>query len=174
MITNLTPHQITIVDESGTIVRAIPSAGVARAAVTSTPTGRLDGVPLVAQTYGRPEGLPEPKPGVYLVVSLVTAQAAEAAGRDTDDLLLVADLVRDDAGRVIGCRALAPYAPTLVHLYYDIDALTVEVDGVCYYGDEGDLPEDVLADAGYTPVGSIDDYTVVAEATEYVGLVRPV
>lgn len=60
---------------------------------------------MVAQRFGSPTGLPAPRNGIYLVVSRITAEAARASGRTTDDLLLTADLVRDDQGRIIGCKA---------------------------------------------------------------------
>lgn len=46
-------------------------------------------------------------PTVYYVVSLVVAQAARAIGRTTADLLTPGQQVRDETGRVTGCRSLA-------------------------------------------------------------------
>ena len=40
------------------------------------------------------------------VVSLLTAQAAKAGGRLTDDLLVVGETVRDADGKIIGCLGL--------------------------------------------------------------------
>lgn len=56
-------------------------------------------------TPGPVEGLPEPDPAcrVRYIVSRVVAEAA----RGRADLLIPDDTVRDEQGRIIGCRALA-------------------------------------------------------------------
>lgn len=107
MIRNLTPHTVTIVDENGDVALELPSEGVARAAQTDVPAGEVDGIPVVRTTFGNPDGLPEAEEGVFLVVSVITANAARAAGRGTEDLLLTSNPVRDAEGRIVGCRALA-------------------------------------------------------------------
>lgn len=122
MILNFTPHTIDVFRREdvtpdtgrGFIARhgrgpvfVIPSAGIARAASSEAPAGTVDGIPVVEVQYGRVEGLPEPCPGVWLVVSGITAQAARAQGRDTSDLLLTTGLVRDADGRIVGCTAFA-------------------------------------------------------------------
>lgn len=122
MILNYTPHTIDVYRRQDVIpdtgrgfvarhgrgpVYVLPSAGVARAASSESPAGTVDGIPLVEVQYGRLEGLPRPSLGVYLVVSAITAQAARAQGRSTDDLLLTTGLVRDADGRIVGCTAFA-------------------------------------------------------------------
>lgn len=57
--------------------------------------------------YGEPVGLPDWQEGVALIVSALTANAAAASGRRTDDLHIVQGLVRDEAGAVIGCTGFA-------------------------------------------------------------------
>lgn len=106
MIKNMTPHTV-VVYNGHDIVAIFPSEGIARATQSTEHTGTVDGIPLVAMTYGIPADLPEPEPGVYLVVSALTAQAAKANGRTTDDLLLTAMPVRNIAGQIIGCQAFA-------------------------------------------------------------------
>lgn len=50
--------------------------------------------------------LPDPVPGtVHIVARVVAAQAPER-----DDLVWPDDLIRDDQGRVVGCRALGAAA----------------------------------------------------------------
>lgn len=44
---------------------------------------------------------------VYYVVSSLAAEAARRSGRTTEDLLVPGQQVRDDAGRIVGCRSLA-------------------------------------------------------------------
>ena len=105
-IKNLTPHPIKVYTGRAVMATYI-SEGSARACQATERVGTVDGLPLVSMTYGEPVGLPDPEPGVYLIVSALTAQAAKAHGRPTDDLLLTALPVRNDAGQIIGCQAFA-------------------------------------------------------------------
>lgn len=105
-VVNLTPHEVVVLDEEGTVLARLPSSGVARAAVTVTPAGTIAGLPAVQISFGGPVALPEWRPGVYLLVSRTTAEAAKASGRTVDDLVGTTELVRDAAGRAVGCRAL--------------------------------------------------------------------
>jgi hypothetical protein len=50
---------------------------------------------------------PPREPAVYYLVSTIAADAARRSGRTTEDLLTPGQQVRDDAGRIIGCRSLA-------------------------------------------------------------------
>lgn len=109
MIINLTPHAITLTNPAVTIP---PCGTIARAGewVQSADAITLeDGstLPTSWVTYTRLEDLPLPEPGVCYVVSLVVAQAATATHRATADLLTPGEHVRDDKGRIIGCRSLA-------------------------------------------------------------------
>ena len=122
MVLNFTPHPIEIYRRRdvfpdtgrGYLARygarpawQIPSSGIARAQSVETPDGDADGIPCVRVQFGRLEGLPEPRFGTYLVVSKITADAAMASGRTVSDLLLTTGLVRNEAGRIIGCTAFA-------------------------------------------------------------------
>lgn len=130
-IINLTPHPIIVVKDDpegpntgfvGTgpatkeikysIVAEIKPAGpVARARQTDKVVGELPvnghNVPLVTSEYGEPTDLPAPEDDVFYAVSILTAQAAKAAGRTTSDLLVTSDPVRDSAGKIVGCRKFA-------------------------------------------------------------------
>lgn len=106
-IRNLTPHTVTIVTEDGSIKAAFPSEGIARATQVAEHVGELDGIELVSMKFGKTEDLPAPENGVYYIVSVITANAAKAEGRGTDDLVITADLVRDADGRIIGCKRFA-------------------------------------------------------------------
>ena len=117
-IVNLTPHAITLGEivfpPSGTIARAgewVETADPIRASIpdpTGAPADRLDHeIPTSWVTYTRLEDLPDPTPDTYYVVSLIVAQAAAALHRSTADLLTPGEQVRDDKGRVIGCKSLA-------------------------------------------------------------------
>lgn len=110
-ILNLTPHAITLMVPSGAPITFPPDGRVARAASISKPVDVLDldgvEVEVVSTEFGAPEGLPDPEHGVRLIVSAITAAAAKAAGRSVGDLLLVSDPVRDQEGRIVGCRRFA-------------------------------------------------------------------
>lgn len=103
-IVNLTPNKITVYDAAGeSVLQVILSSGVARAAQTREPLESINGIPVSKTGYGAVEGLPDRRDGVIYIVSVLTAQAAP----DRKDLYIMDDLVRDEAGRILGCKALA-------------------------------------------------------------------
>lgn len=106
-IVNLTPHALNFIGADGETVLTVPSSGVARAKQTRVAIGcvETDGaaLPVCRTTYGAVDGLPAPEDGTVYVVSALTAQAVP----DRADVYITDDAVRDDAGRVIGCRGLA-------------------------------------------------------------------
>lgn len=106
-IRNLTPHTVNVIAEDGTIKATFPSEGSARADQIETRVGELDGIELVSMKFGATENLPAPAEGVYYIVSVITANAAKEEGRSTDDIVITADPVRDDSGRIIGCKRFA-------------------------------------------------------------------
>lgn len=106
-LVNLTPHDIHLVGgEADTLLNTYPASGdVARCTVDTKSAGKLDGyIPLVKRTYGEVIGLPEPKDNTYYIVSGLVGSALNGA---RTDILLVDDLVRNDKGQIIGCRAFA-------------------------------------------------------------------
>lgn len=107
LIKNLTPHKIIMVDDNGNVVREYVSEGIARATQTNVQVGDLDGIPLMETSFGETIDLPDFEDGVFLVVSIITANAAKANGRRVDDLLITTDTVRGEDGRIVGCKAFA-------------------------------------------------------------------
>lgn len=114
-IRNLTPHDLTVVDEQGNTrtIPTDPSGLYARVETTRVKTGEILGIPTYAVQYGEVglfvtvEGkpkyygpFPEPKDGVVLVVSGLVRSALN--GRP--DVYSPGELIRDEAGKVIGCR----------------------------------------------------------------------
>ncbi len=103
-----------------------------------TPDGS-GGIPTAPLAFGEIDGLPEPEPGVSVIVSRLTAISARAAGQNRTDLVFPADKVRaivEGEQRIVGCRSLAwlagaPTAPgpgwpaRLYDLAVWIDALPV-------------------------------------------------
>ena len=106
-IVNLTPHPIRFIGENGGVILTVESSGVARAAQTREMIGSADlgtnSIPINHCKYGAVEGLPDPENGVVYVVSALTAQAVP----NRSDVFITDDAVRDESGRVIGCKALS-------------------------------------------------------------------
>lgn len=101
---NLTPHAVTFYTSDGdTVLQTVPSSGIARAEQERRPIGSANDIPVFKTSYGAVEGLPDPENGTIYIVSVITAQAAP----NRDDLYITDSLVRDDEGRILGCRALA-------------------------------------------------------------------
>ena len=102
---NCTPHDVVIFTPDGDkrIIKA--SGDVARLRETLWPCfyeNATDGIRLREVTYGAEiEGLPPAGQGKKFIVSRVTA-AASSRG----DLMFPIEEVRDDLGRIIGCRGL--------------------------------------------------------------------
>jgi hypothetical protein len=83
-IINLTPHAIVLRAPDGADTTIPASGEVARVAtIPGEDTGRMaGGVPVFgADRPGAVEGLPEPRPGVVLVVSGFVAAALAGSGR---------------------------------------------------------------------------------------------
>ena len=104
-LVNLTPHEVAIetyCGESPMTLRIPPSGTVARVATVPQEEGKTDGVRFVSQSYGATEGLPKFNPDTALIVSAMV----RAANPDRKDICSPADMIRDEQGRIVGCRAL--------------------------------------------------------------------
>ena len=121
MIINLTPHAIHLVGHDGTVVAEIPSSvgeegfELPRVSLETREVGSVDAtlpdgsflrVPLRWNRGGKVTGLPAPEPGVTFVVSRAVCEAAP----ERADLVYPDDTVRDERGRIIGCRAFGSAA----------------------------------------------------------------
>lgn len=99
-IVNLTPHAINIV--GGPTFE--PSGEVARISSTNQNAGELlvngESIPLITQQFGEVVGLPEEKEGTMFIVSSLIFSNTERK-----DLLVPGEQVRDEDGRVIGCKS---------------------------------------------------------------------
>ena len=103
-IINLTPHSVTFVDAMGNEVLTVePSGQVARCSVTREKIGMIGGIPVNQTRFGQVSDLPNPQPDTIYIVSAIVAQAVP----DRPDVFIVDDTVRDEQGRIIGCRALS-------------------------------------------------------------------
>lgn len=97
-IVNLTPHSITLCGKT------IESTGLARCTTTKEKIGEINGVPVNRTSFGSVTGLPEPQENTIYIVSKIVA---DAVSKDRDDVYIVDDTVRNEAGQIIGCNALA-------------------------------------------------------------------
>ncbi len=109
MIRNLTPHTVHLVTAAGT-VQLPPEASPARLRQEATATGHIEADGATLQLFdvgvGGVENLPAFHAGVWLVVPRLIADACP----ERRDLVFPYHEVRDDAGRVVGCRALGRVA----------------------------------------------------------------
>lgn len=159
LVVNLTPHRLDIRCQNGGVMVVEPSGVVARVAQEDSATGSVpvviglscaacggvveydepcacgcrDSFPtfrrirITSTTYGKVENLPAPAPGMAFVVSGMVASAV--SGRN--DVFSPGPLVRDDAGRVVGCEGLrACAAPAPVLTPAEMEALQFAVNSV--------------------------------------------
>jgi len=110
-LVNLTPHAVIIVNEVGSL-EIEPSGTQARVSMMRIlhHTIEVDGVDGVdgvdikvyISTPGKIIDLPEEQEEISYIVSRVVAEAE----KERKDLYFPDDTVRDDKGRIIGCRSL--------------------------------------------------------------------
>ena len=116
MLVNLTPHELNIhVTEKidletnrmiENIINVPPSGDIARVSMTSVHDGFIhvpdsSPIPIFKASYGEVVGLPQPDgESVFIVSGIVAARVAR------DDVFSPGDLVRDAAGKPIGCKGL--------------------------------------------------------------------
>tara|TARA_R100001082_G_C4359464_1_gene158596 strand:+ start:1658 stop:2071 length:414 start_codon:yes stop_codon:yes gene_type:complete len=126
-IVNRTPHDINLVDDDGNVLIRIPKSdepirlessqkvvgnipcysklnlwmtmGLSPLMDDYKPTTIVD----VKQVVYGESNLPDYEEGVYYIVSALVANAYP----ERKDLLMVNDTVRDDDGRIIGCKSFA-------------------------------------------------------------------
>lgn len=113
MIVNLTQYLITVTPRDGAPRQFAPSGHIARGFEIATIAGVVEGVPTSVVEYAGVEDMPDPEPGVWLIVSIIAAQAAAQSGRRTDDLLIPGQQTRDPSGQFgadeVTCESLAHY-----------------------------------------------------------------
>ena len=107
-IYNYTPHAVTVFTDDGEQTTFAP-VGLARSSQAAVIVGEINGIPVKKMTFGAVEGLPETAADdEYFIVSAITARAAvETSHPLKDRLIMVADAVRDESGRIVGCKSFA-------------------------------------------------------------------
>lgn len=104
MFINLTPHTINMVNAAGEVTLAIqPEQAPARCKVEREVAFNVEGFDVNRSVFGEVVGLPTSKDGTWYIVSRIVAEAA----RDRSDLLVPDETVRDEEGRIIGCKSFA-------------------------------------------------------------------
>jgi hypothetical protein len=99
-IVNLTPHEINIEGHP-----VIPSSGIARCTEVSILVDNINGIDIFEKSFGELVDLPAPQKDTIFVVSIIAANAAKKAGRA--DCFVPGEQIRDESGRIIGCKNLA-------------------------------------------------------------------
>lgn len=102
---NLTPHALNI-ERPDMPNLIIPASGdVARVETHRVPCGTIgaNGIPVELSVLSDVTGLPEPSDGTYYIVSGMVLDRVQHRA----DVFAPGQLLRDDAGRVSGCRGLS-------------------------------------------------------------------
>ena len=104
---NLTPHKILLYRPDGSVEEVPPSGRVVRVKEEREEVGEVGGLPVFSSSFGEVEGLPDPEPGVYLLVSRPVLEALKGSGRVD---VLAPDTgvgaVRSKEGKIVGVKAL--------------------------------------------------------------------
>jgi hypothetical protein len=100
-IKNLTPHNIVVIVNDDIRYVITTSDSVARCSSSTEVIGEVNGIPITRTIYGEIVGLPDPKENTIYIVSTLVAQACP----NRDDLFIPNEVVRDDSGKVIGCKS---------------------------------------------------------------------
>jgi hypothetical protein len=101
-IINLTPHTINFILPNGEKMEIPASGNLARVSVHTETVGEINGIPITTSVFGEVEGLPAFEDGVVYIVSSLVAQRCG----DRKDIFIPNESVRDENGRIIGCRSL--------------------------------------------------------------------
>lgn len=117
-IHNMTPHVITIVVDGVSV--SFPSEGIIRASqkdvkvdevVTDLKIGEAGSagftIPVFSSSFGAPEGVPELEQDAVYIVSSLAFQSLKAAGMPMEHFVVPSGTIRDESGRIIGCKGFA-------------------------------------------------------------------
>ncbi len=106
-IINCTPHEVVLILPDGDTITWAPSGIIPRLPFTEekvesidSPLGAID---IKKKVFEDPTDLPAPHGGKLYIVSALVAGACPNRG----DLIIPNNTVRDEQGRIIGCRSFA-------------------------------------------------------------------
>ena len=100
---NCTPHAINLIDVNGNVTTLPKGEVVPRLTQATLQVNEINGISITETTFGDTRDLPTPVAGTYFIVSRMILEA----NKDRNDLLVPNELVRDEAGQIIGCKSLA-------------------------------------------------------------------
>jgi len=110
--TNLTPHEVVILDNKDNIIAKIPPSGIiARVESKEELISVINGIPVYKVSYGNIQGLPEPEPNTVFIVSTLILAALKEKGLERKDVVAPNTnptpngAVRDGKGQIIGVRS---------------------------------------------------------------------
>ena len=104
MFINLTPHEVTLVDDAGSVLLVIaPETTPARCTVKREIAFTVGGIKVNRSVFGEVVDLPEPVTGTWFIVSRIVAEAA----KERQDLLIPDETVRNGEGQIVGCKSFA-------------------------------------------------------------------
>jgi hypothetical protein len=103
MMINCTPHSIIIKVGEKELVFP-PSGIIPRVATIEVPAEGIDGIPCVTQRLGEVQGLPDPEPGTFFLVSSLVFQASEREDLVAPDTGKTC--IRDEQGRIVAVTRL--------------------------------------------------------------------
>ena len=150
---NLTPHEITLIDDQGNVKMKIPPSGqVVRVKSEQQVNRELeDGVKIYDTVFTEIEGLPEKKEDTIYIVSTLVLQALKANGIERDDVVAPntspGQVVRDENGRIIGVKSFQRLGSTAKKKAIILDAgsakvaWVIKVEGDSVKAKEGELVE---------------------------------
>lgn len=102
----MTPHPIVLVGEEGKIIATFPSEGEIRLSQVTERAGYISyeeiDIPISKTSFGSTE-LPKEEEGTMYIVSSLVCQAFP----DRPDLYIPNESVRDEQGRIVGCKSLS-------------------------------------------------------------------
>ncbi len=103
MIYNKTPHDIVIITEDRKEIKRLKAEkGAVRLGAEVKKVGNIGKVPITKTIFKEAQGLPSYKEGVYYVVS----QLVKSSLPQRTDLLVPAQILRDEKKRIVGCMSL--------------------------------------------------------------------
>ena len=119
-IVNMTPHAVDVVNEKGELIHSFPASGnQIRLKVQTVSAGELNGIPVSKTQFGEPEGLPEFKEDTFYIVSQLVMNALP----HRSDLLVPAEVVRDEKGNILGCKSLGMQNSAIIKVKYSAEWL---------------------------------------------------
>ena len=104
---NMTPHDITLVNDKGEIIRTFPKSGKEiRVEQSKTLNKVLDDIEIYdVVKNSKIINLPDYQEGPYYLVSSIVALSIY----NREDLLVPMDFYRDENGKILGCKSLGRY-----------------------------------------------------------------